>query len=163
MLTKEELKQLRTLKAKERAVRKARRKLALHQPTKADRGRVRDNGYLAYLRRQPCRIPTLVKPSVLTPCGGRIDPAHLRYTDPKVGRSNPGLSCKSDDRWATSLCRRHHEEQHAYGNERAWWAGYGLDGSQVAIEQYAAYRAPRGTADEGRAESPIRMSKEDQA
>ena len=98
---------------------------------KADRGRQRDNAYLAYLRRQPCRIGR--------GCEGPIQAAHVRYGDAKAGRVNPGLQKKPDDRWATSLCTKHHAEQHGT-NERAWWASYGLDGSAVAAAQFAAFQ-----------------------
>lgn len=107
-----------------------------HAPVKPDRGRERDNAYLAWLRRQPCRIAWSDHG-----CAGPVEAAHLRYADLSAGRSNPGLQRKSDDRWATSLCGHHHREQHAHGNERAWWARYGLDGSEVARAQYAQFQA----------------------
>ena len=94
------------------------------------RGRVRDKAYLAYLRRQPCRIGR--------DCDGPVQAAHLRYGDAAYGRVNPGMQVKPDDKWATSLCAKHHAEQHT-GNERSWWNSYGLDGSEVAAAQYAEF------------------------
>ena len=117
--------------AKAKALREALRRVRVIE--KAARGRVREPGYLAYLRRQPCRIGT--------DCDGRVEAAHVRYGDHKAGRVNPGLQKKPDDKWATSLCAKHHAEQHSFGNERGWWAGHGLDGSEVAAAQYAAFRS----------------------
>lgn len=104
----------------------AAKEASLRQP------RERDSGYLAYLRRQPCRIGR--------GCHGPVQAAHLRYSDAAHGRRNPGLQCKPADRWATSLCATHHAEQHSAGDERRWWNSYGLDGSEVAISQYAAFK-----------------------
>lgn len=95
--------------------------------------RVLEKGYLAFLRRQPCEARHLGG------CGGRIDPAHIRFSDPSVGRINPGLGRKSDDKWCLSLCRTHHDAQHARGNERAWWSEVGVDPNARALEQYSAY------------------------
>ena len=104
--------------------------------------RERDNAYLAHVRRQPC----IVGP-ILGGCEGRIDPAHLRFGEPKVGRLNPGMGRKSDDKWTLPLCRKHHDEQHAAGNERKWWAGTGLDPNAECESRYAAFLAePKGEA-----------------
>lgn len=79
---------------------------------KADRGRVRDPGYLAFLRRQPCCVGDLGG------CEGPTEAAHVRYL------SKPGLSVKPDDRQAVPLCASHHRTgplaQHSRG-ERLWW------------------------------------------
>lgn len=119
--------EIKNAKAKAlRAVKKAVRVIE-----KADRGRVRNTAYLAWLRRQPCRIGI--------GCEGRIEAAHVRYGDAKVGRLNPGLQKKPDDRWAVSLCAGHHREQHSM-NERSWWASKGLDGTAVAQAQFAEFQ-----------------------
>ena len=99
---------------------------------KRERSRERDPAYLAWLRRQPCRIGK--------GCEGAVQAAHLRYGDTAHGRVNPGLQVKPSDRWATPLCAHHHREQHAAGNERRWWQSYGLDGSLVAIECFARFQ-----------------------
>ena len=136
-LTRQEAAEFRRMQKVIRDQKKAARKSRqdrTHAPVKPTRGREIDNTYLAWLRRQPCRIAGLHGHR----CGGPIQAAHLRYADLAVGRSNPGFARKSDDRWATSLCADAHHEQHGT-NEREWWASYGLDGSQVAMEQHAAY------------------------
>lgn len=105
-----------------------------HVNVKADRGRVRDTGYLAYLRRQPCSVGNQWGAY----CEGRIDPAHIRTHKP--GELPTGLSRKPDDRRCTSLCRHHHDEQHGM-NEMAFWRRYGLDPFEVAERLFAAYQA----------------------
>ena len=81
--------------------------------------RVHDKAYLAHVRRQPCMLAGIAGET----CEGHIDAAHLRYGNVKYGRRNPGMGRKPDDRWTLPLCRKHHTEQHAAGNEARWWAG----------------------------------------
>lgn len=136
-------KQVADARAMLAAVRKARKAQRAprvqHAPQKASRGRELDAGYLAFLRRQPCEARHLGG------CSGRIDPAHLRFGDASVGRINPGLSKKSHDRWAVSLCRTHHEAQHAHGNERRWWSDIvRRDPNAIAIARYAAFKGEPG-------------------
>lgn len=137
----------RAILAQAAEIKRAERKQAKRsrpKSEKANRGRVLDGGYLAFLRRQPCEARHLGG------CAGPMDPAHIRFSDFKVGRINPGKGRKSDDRWALSLCRKHHDEQHAHGNERAWWENVvRRDPSALAIERHAAYRSaalPSGAA-----------------
>lgn len=96
--------------------------------------RQHDKAYLAHTRRQPC----IVGP-ILGGCEGRIDPAHLRFGEPKVGRLNPGMGRKSDDKWVLPLCRKHHDAQHAAGNERRWWTEVGIDPNAECQKRYAAF------------------------
>lgn len=107
------------------------------QPSeKASRGRVQEPGYLAYLRRQKCRVQC-------STCSGPIEAAHVRYSDAARGKVNPGLQVRPSDRFAVSLCAGHHrgpKGQHAAGNERAWWASYNKDGLAEADRQYEAYQ-----------------------
>lgn len=103
---------------------------------KADRGRERDAGYLAYLRRLPC-VACLVE-------GGHCGPteaAHLRFSDASQGRINPGLQCKPSDRYATPLGSGHHRNDQHLRSERAFWDRIGIDAGQLSTELYAAYLA----------------------
>lgn len=115
-------------------VRMARRKEAKASRTKspkADRGRERDNGFLAYLRRQPCEAASLGE------CSGPIDPAHIRFND-GPDRQNPGAGRKNHDRHCNPLCRAHHDLQHS-GSERGFWAGLGKDAYDTAAAHYDRY------------------------
>ena len=143
--------QVKALEAPEREAKKIaraqgrqKREKALVKSEGQRQPRERDPGYLAFLRRLPCAVG-LIKGDC---CGGRTDPAHIRFTDRKAGRVNPGLSAKPDDRWCVCVCRFHHEAQHAYGNEAKWWAvEVGVDPSDLARALYAAFQAGEdGTA-----------------
>lgn len=106
-------------------------------PVKADRGRVRDNPYLAYLRRQPCEA-----------CGTtqRIEAAHIRSGYAEAGWSPTGMQVKPSDFRALSLCALCHREgpnaQHR-GNERAFWERLGIYPPERCAEVYADFEAGR--------------------
>ncbi len=134
MLTAEEralVSAANAVKARERKAAKAARR----PNPKADRGRVRDNGYLAFLRRQACAVGP-------AGCGGPTDAAHIRSHRP--GERPTGMGRKPDDRRATPLCRNHHtagpDAQHN-SNEMAWWAAHGLNPFDVADKLFAQYQA----------------------
>lgn len=120
----------RDLKARERKAKKAERP----KSPKADRGRVRDAGFLAYLRRLPCVVGPIG-------CSGPVEAAHVRLSVP--GRPNPGLQVKPSDRFAVSLCAGHHrtnnDAQHTM-SERRFWDTHGMDPFAVAERLYAAYQ-----------------------
>lgn len=118
---------VRQFKARERKDAKAKRP----KSPKADRGRVRDNGYLAFLRRQPCTVAS-------SACQGPIQAAHIRSHKP--GELPTGLQRKPDDSRATALCAHHHAEQHSR-NELSWWGARGLNPFEVAERLYARYQA----------------------
>lgn len=106
--------------------------------TEQRKPRERDNGYLAFLRRQCCVVGLITG----WHCSGRIDPAHIRYSDVKAGKVNPGGGMKPDDKWCLPVCRTHHDAQHAYGDERKWWgAEVGADPLDLSAALYAAYQA----------------------
>jgi len=128
----------RRIKARERKEAKA----ARPKSPKATRGREIDNGFLQYLRRQPCEA------RALGGCGGRIDPAHIRYND-GPGRQNPGGARKNHDRHCNPLCRTHHDEQHRM-NERTFWSRLGKDAYATAAAHYAAYQGQTPTASDSR-------------
>lgn len=89
--------------------------------------------YRKYVGRLPCCIGW--------GCGGRTEAAHLRFTNPAVGRQNPGLGRKSHDYFITPLCTVHHRDQHNRGNEQAWWAAWGINPDDLAAELYADFEA----------------------
>lgn len=73
------------------------------------RPRRRDEKALDVVRAMPCCI-----------CG---DPTTVEAHHPRYGT---GMGRKADDDKAMPLCGRHHRELHAMGNEREFWASYGL-------------------------------------
>jgi hypothetical protein len=125
------LQEAKAIRARENRERKAARPV-LERVAGQRQPRVRDNGYLAALRRLPCCIGW--------GCSGRVEAAHIRYSNPAVGRINPGMQQKSDDRWALPCCQGHHAAQHKV-NERAFWSAWGIDPDDLSSRLYAAYRA----------------------
>lgn len=94
------------------------------------RPRIRDAGYLAWLRLQPCCV-----------CGAdKSDAAHIRSTtmemDERYGKRPCGAGEKPDDKWAVPMCRSCHGTQHAM-NEMAFWRLHGMDPFALARRYYA--------------------------
>lgn len=104
---------------------------------KADRGRIRDNPYLAYLRRQPCEA-----------CGSttHVQAAHIRSGYADDGWPPTGMQVKPSDARALSLCVLCHldgpDAQHK-SNERAWWAARNIHPPARCAEVYADFLAGR--------------------
>lgn len=121
-----------TLAADRLARRKARPKIESTAKGKCA-PRVRDPGFLAYLRRQPCAVGPLG-------CSGPTEAAHIRSHRP--GEPPTGMGRKPDDCRATPLCRGHHRDgpdaQHDR-NEMSWWIAHGFDPFVVAARHFAAY------------------------
>lgn len=55
-----------------------------------------------------------------------VDACHIRFSDARVAKVNPGVSAKPDDAWTVPMCRTHHDEQHSM-NEQEFWRGHGID------------------------------------
>lgn len=119
-----------TIAASARIRREARKAATKARPKspKATRGREIDNGYLAFLRRQPCACG----------CGAPApsDAAHLRMASPERGKLPTGMQVKPSDRFAVPLNRRCHETQHSMSEAR-FWSERGLDPFEIADRLYA--------------------------
>jgi hypothetical protein len=96
---------------------------------KADRGRERDTGYLAFLRRQPCACCGHPAPS---------DAAHIRMASPERGKRPTGMQVKPSDKFAVPLNRSCHMTQHS-GSEARFWSDRRLDPFAIADRLYAEY------------------------
>lgn len=109
-----------------------------HKPdaVKASRGRERDPGYLAFLRRLPC-VACLVEGGYCGP----TEAAHLRFSDARWSRTNSGMGAKPSDRWATPLGHGHHQHDQHRRSERAFWERLGIEPGALATDLYEAYRA----------------------
>jgi hypothetical protein len=108
------------------------------------RPRIENRNHLAFIRKLPC-----------VACGTRrnIEAAHVRMGSALYGKRQAGMQEKSDDRWATPLCPRHHDEQHSM-NEAAFWSALAIDPLQLALALFDS------TGDEERAEQIIRSHRE---
>lgn len=98
-------------------------------PTKGQkRPRVEGAAHLKWLRTLRCCL-----------CGAPgPDAAHIRSANPLYGKRETGGSEKPSDKWTVPLCRTHHDEQHAAGNELTWWASKGIDPFGLALALHHA-------------------------
>ena len=91
--------------------------------TKQKRVRIEDAAHLKWIRTLRCCL-----------CGSPDpDPAHIRSANAIYGKGETGGQQKPSDKWVTPLCRTHHDEQHAAGNELLWWASKGVDPFGLAL------------------------------
>ena len=86
--------------------------------------RQHDKRHLDFIRSLPCCI-----------CGEdtTVEAAHIRTSSLQHGKRQTGMQEKPSDKWTVPLCGKHHREQHAAGNEIAWWTSYGKDPFMIAI------------------------------
>ncbi len=94
------------------------------------RPRKQDPDHLAWLRTLPCIC-----------CQDNIstEAAHIRMSDARVGKVNPGVGAKPDDKWALPLCGGVdgcHPEQHGM-SERKFWEVRGIDPILMALALYS--------------------------
>lgn len=89
--------------------------------------RKHDEKHLEYLRQLPCLV-----------CGNNIETqaAHIRFSDQRAAKVNPGVGQKPHDFWCVPLCGRHHREQHEVGNEAKFWDQAMIDPLFVAMALY---------------------------
>jgi hypothetical protein len=110
-------------------------KLRATDTGKQDRGRIRDNPFLAYVRRQPCEI-----------CGttSQVEAAHVRSSYQEPGWTPTGMQVKPSDFRCLPLCAAHHREgpdaQHR-SNERTWWQAHDIYPPYRCAELYDDFTA----------------------
>jgi hypothetical protein len=89
--------------------------------------------YLDLIRQLPCILS-----------GRPAEAAHIRYADAKHGKADTGAARKPDDKWclplAPELHRMHKGCQHDAGDERAWWAQFGIDPLEVCSRLWGKSR-----------------------
>lgn len=107
--------------------------------------RVRDDAYLAWVRRQPCAVHAAYGsagypwPQMLISmlaCFGPIDPEHKR--------EGVGMGQKASDRDAWPCCRTHHDERHSLTGVFTGWTRAQL--RQFIAEQIIIANARYGMA-----------------
>jgi hypothetical protein len=86
--------------------------------------RLRDKEHCKSVASQPCVV-----------CGRTPSEAHhIRFAQPRaIGR-------KVSDEYTVPVCRLHHRELHAYGDEASWWAAAGIDPLPLALELWRKSR-----------------------
>lgn len=67
-------------------------------------------------------------------CGDNTstEAAHVRYSEFKSGKVNPGKGKKPADIWLVPLCSYHHRMQHSMG-ERTFWQSFSINPITYAI------------------------------
>jgi len=101
--------------------------------------RIRDKDHKKFVAKQPCLI-----------CG-RLpsDAHHLRFSQPRA------LSRKVSDEFTVPLCRTHHREVHACGDEAVWWQAPGIDPTAAARALWLKTRPLPITPDKIHAQNPM--------
>jgi len=119
-------------------------RLALVKPRRS-----RDKDHLRFIAIQPCTI-----------CGRQpCEAHHIRYAQPRA------LGRRVSDEFTVPLCRVHHRELHAQGDERAWWGKFKIDPMPIALKYWQHTRGiPENLATELKAQNseisaaqPIRL------
>jgi hypothetical protein len=73
--------------------------------------RHRDKTHLKFVASQPCLV-----------CGrSPADAHHLRFTQQRA------MGRKVSDEFTVPLCRAHHQDNHRFGDEVAWWERRAID------------------------------------
>jgi ERF superfamily len=87
--------------------------------------RLRDKEHCKYVASQPCIV-----------CGRTPSEAHhIRFAQPRA------LGRKVSDEYTVPVCRLHHRELHAYGDEASWWAAVSIDPLPIALELWQRSRS----------------------
>ena len=91
------------------------------------RPRVIDQAHQKFIRCLPCLV-----------CGDNTSTecCHIRFSDARIGKINPGVGQKPHDKFSAPLCNRHHREQHM-GNEQKFWQDRGIDPILIALALYS--------------------------
>jgi hypothetical protein len=90
--------------------------------------RLRDKEHCNFVASQPCTV-----------CGRTPSEAHhIRFAQPRA------LGRKVSDEYTIPVCRLHHRELHAYGDEASWWAAVSIDPLPIALELWRRSRSDSG-------------------
>src|SRR5271165_2920912 len=91
--------------------------------------RPRDKEHCKYVASQPCIVR------------GRTpsEAHHIRFAQPRA------LGRKVSDEYTVPVCRLHHRELRAYGDEASWWAAVSIDPLPIALELWRRSRSDHGT------------------
>jgi hypothetical protein len=86
--------------------------------------RLRDKEHCKFVASQPCIA-----------CGRTPSEAHhIRFAQPRA------LGRKVSDEYTVPVCRLHHRDLHAYGDEASWWAAVSIDPLPIALELWRKTR-----------------------
>lgn len=84
--------------------------------------------HLAFIRTLPC---------IICQDNTSVEAAHVRYSDARIGKVNPGVGQKPHDFFTLPLCHQHHmNEQHTM-SERKFWQTYAIDPVLASLALYS--------------------------
>jgi hypothetical protein len=87
--------------------------------------RLRDKEHCKFIA-QPCVV-----------CGRMPAEAHhIRFAQPRA------LTRKVSDEYTVPVCRLHHRDLHAYGDEASWWAAVSIDPLPIALQLWRKIAIP---------------------
>ena len=66
-----------------------------------------------------------------------VEAAHIRMSDARIAKQNPGVGQKPSDCFALPLCGKHHREQHSMGNEHEFWFKHRIDPVLTSLAIYS--------------------------
>ena len=90
--------------------------------------RIKDEEHCEFIRSLPC---ISCHDNTSTEC------AHIRFSDIRVAKVNPGVGQKPDDKFTVPLCSSCHRRQHEMGRERDFWYLAHIDPILYALALYA--------------------------
>ncbi len=85
--------------------------------------RKHDEKHLRFIRELPCLV---CQDNTAT------EACHIRFSDSRAAKVNPGVGQKPHDHWTVPLCGKHHREQHEQ-NEQEFWDTAMIDPLFVAM------------------------------
>ena len=91
--------------------------------------RIHDPDHLAFVRSLLC-LACLDNTSV--------EAAHIRFSDRRAAKINPGVGQKPHDYWTVPLCSECHRTQHTMNEQDFWFNEQGIDPLAVAAWLYLA-------------------------
>lgn len=91
------------------------------------RPRVHDEKHCEFIRKLPCIV---CQDNISTQC------AHIRMSDARIAKVNPGVGAKPDDKYTLPLCGECHAKQHSM-NENKFWEYRNIDPVLLALALYS--------------------------
>jgi hypothetical protein len=86
-----------------------------------------DEQHLAFIRRLPC---------IVCHDNTGTQAAHVRMSDARIAKINPGVGAKPDDKYTLPLCGECHAKQHSM-NELKFWEYRNIDPVLMALALYS--------------------------
>ena len=90
--------------------------------------RQHDEKHLAFIRQLPC---------IVCQDNTSVESCHIRMSDGRIAKQNPGIGAKPDDKYTLPLCGKHHREQHSMNEHEFWFVKYRIDPILTSLAIYS--------------------------